>query len=456
MIIEEKDIQYSRLAAGDSCGRIFIYNGRLMRGIYAEHVDAVKEMFSSGLVCELIEKRMLPNTSVTDMQTDLYPLILEHEKIEVVSYGFEWTIHMYLDAASLIKDLVGILEKYGYILWDCHTDNILFDKGKPIYVDFGSFVKKEKSADGRVFPFDNYIKDYVRIPQMLTHRGDLTRYILKNTTIYSLLDFDNYYFGLKTNKFRMKLKEIMYKVKKKGTRCFKFYAVMRRNYLFGLTLRIIRNGAAKGRWSGYTSINENMLYGGNQDDLPDQRFRNVLDVIKSLDVSSVYEWGGNSGYFAILACKENKSISKYICSDFDDYSMDKLYEFIKKYGSEYGYLKKISPIVADFYDAVSLTEKNGAKRYQCDLVIALAITHHLLLAQYVDVDAMFEAMASYTKKYIIIEFMPLGLWGGGEEYPEVPKFYNLDWFKEHMECYFRIKEVRTLNKNRIMLFGEKI
>ena len=60
-----------------------------------------------------------------------------------------------------------------------------------------------------------------------------------------------------------------------------------------------------------------------------------------------------------------------------------------------------------------------------------------------------------TKKYIIVEFMPLGLWNG-ETAPELPEWYTLDWFLDNLKKYFNILKIEQTEINRIAILGELI
>lgn len=77
--------------------------------------------------------------------------------------------------------------------------------------------------------------------------------------------------------------------------------------------------------------------------------------------------------------------------------------------------------------------KMPAQRLGADIVIALAVTHHLILTQKVKLDTIVELLYSYSKRYVIVEFMPLGLWSEGATDVEVPDWYNLDWFIDGMK-----------------------
>jgi hypothetical protein len=61
-----------------------------------------------------------------------------------------------------------------------------------------------------------------------------------------------------------------------------------------------------------------------------------------------------------------------------------------------------------------------------DVVFALALTHHLILSQNYDIHAIFSTISMYSRKYVYIEFCPLGLWSNGKA-PPFPDWYNEAW-----------------------------
>ena len=93
------------------------------------------------------------------------------------------------------------------------------------------------------------------------------------------------------------------------------------------------------------------------------------------------------------------------------------------------------------------------KRFASDVVIALALTHHLILRHDIRIDIIFEMFAKYTKKYILVEFMPLGLWDG-KYAPPLPAWYSIDYFRRAFEKYYNIILEEQLEKNRILFFGK--
>ena len=121
--------------------------------------------------------------------------------------------------------------------------------------------------------------------------------------------------------------------------------------------------------------------------------------------------------------------------------------------------KHILPILLDVMCDLSLFGYENCfpyseGRYKSDAVVALALTHHLLLSQNLSIDYIFWIMAKYTRRYACIEFMPLGLWAEGSDLPPVPSWYTVDWFRENFKRYFRLHLEEKLEKNRILFCGE--
>jgi hypothetical protein len=64
-------------------------------------------------------------------------------------------------------------------------------------------------------------------------------------------------------------------------------------------------------------------------------------------------------------------------------------------------------------------------------------------------------MERLTNKYVIVEFMPLGLYSGEENVtPTLPDFYTLDWFKGVFSDHFTYIHDEKLEKNRHVFIGE--
>ena len=136
------------------------------------------------------------------------------------------------------------------------------------------------------------------------------------------------------------------------------------------------------------------------------RFNRIISIIKGFEIKSVLELGGNQGVLSRLLL-ERTNIENVICTDYDDLAVETCYLNSKKY-------KNLTvanlDIVLPFFQA---REESPATRFKSDAVLALALTHHLILTEGISIDDILQTISMYSKRYVFIEFMPLGLWDCG-------------------------------------------
>src|SRR5690606_22761135 len=119
------------------------------------------------------------------------------------------------------------------------------------------------------------------------------------------------------------------------------------------------------------------------------------------------------------------------CSDYDENAVDLMYSMNK--GNE-----SLSPVLMNFLFPNTTSFTFPPKdRFQSDLVVALAVTHHILLTQNIPVEFLLASLKGLTKKYIAVEFMPLGLWDGKVSRP-IPEWYNVEWFRKTFNTEFKL------------------
>ena len=121
--------------------RVCTARGRIFRIIPESYVPAVKEFLASELFKELLEHHYIPKTSISlEVEHADGDLVLEHEKLFKTSPN-EWSYTQFKDAAIFLLELQKLCIKHGYYISDAHLNNIVFDHGHPVFLDFGSFVK---------------------------------------------------------------------------------------------------------------------------------------------------------------------------------------------------------------------------------------------------------------------------------------------------------------------------
>uniref|UniRef100_UPI0035AD8064 hypothetical protein n=1 Tax=Acinetobacter sp. TaxID=472 RepID=UPI0035AD8064 len=141
--ISEDGIIRSNLSVVDDIGTVYIGEEYIYRVINFDHVNDVKKLLDSGLIKELTSRGIFPKTEISKKQINGDEFVLQHEKISRVIYPFEWSPEMLRKAALCVLEVNECANKYGYELKDAHPYNILFKYNQPMFVDFGSIVKRK-------------------------------------------------------------------------------------------------------------------------------------------------------------------------------------------------------------------------------------------------------------------------------------------------------------------------
>lgn len=127
----------------DEIGNVYRYQGEIIRIINKKAERYVRQLFGCGLIEELIEKKLFVDTIISEYCLQDNQMVLIHKTIFPQTVSTQWSFCMQKDAALLVLQMNQVCWKYGYELKDCHQFNILFDGCKPVYVDFGSIVKRK-------------------------------------------------------------------------------------------------------------------------------------------------------------------------------------------------------------------------------------------------------------------------------------------------------------------------
>jgi SAM-dependent methyltransferase len=140
--------------------------------------------------------------------------------------------------------------------------------------------------------------------------------------------------------------------------------------------------------------------------------KNVFKIIKTYRPKSVLDLGCNTGWFSFLAAKNGSSV---IAIDNDESCVDKIYLHTKKNNFN------ILPLVMSFEDlhkhkyGIPVKKNTKSKilfsspisRFQSDMVMCLALSHHLILGNGLSIKKIFEDLSLLTKKYLVFEFVDL-------------------------------------------------
>lgn len=469
MRVDKKDLKYLQKRRRDDVGEVFEYKNKILRGIFYGKDNLIINMFKDGFLKELMEKELIPETRITSFEVDGYALVLEHKRIDIITYPQEWTFEMLKDSALLVLQIAKIAKRYGYNMKDCHGLNILIDRYKPLFIDLGSFHFNKNGVTGWE-PFQEFLRFYYYplsmwaeglsfISKMSIFSGNLTPhveyYIYKSPlfrclpfswksclinlllapSILACLDYEKI-----EKKVSNKFKKSALKFSKKIVNISNISLAQNLNKLEN-KIKNIKRKKYQSIWSDYhAKISKK-----------EKRFERIIQLINLYfkDAKTAIDIGGNQGKFSKKILKET-NIERVICLDFDENAID------------YGYLRNKEEKLNIFFvnynfmaPIIKSTYPPPWERFKSDVCIGLALLHHLLLGQGFSLEDILVEFKKYTNKYICIEFMPRGLWTYemGNNY-NVPSWYNTNWFEKYFNKHFEVLHKEQLAENYIVYLGK--
>lgn len=316
-----------------------------------------------------------------------------------------------LSCARLWLEINDALRVHGLCLGDAHLGNFGFDSRlKPIWLDLDSIIPIRHGAEG----FIEFRRTFVR-PLIAMRRwpsiAPLIRLGIGKITATSF-------------RAMSKLPSLSYRGYEVSSGIPVYLSrKVRFGEMFGRGLRLILlrlNGALLPRsrkgprtdWAHYI----------RQSPYDTSKISNREEVVarvgESPELRTVLDLGGNEGRFAWLVAKE-KSFVHLV--DTEDSAISTFCEHIANLSNETSDLIERPAFLAQVGDIKSVSGKY-------DLVLMLALTHHLVLSQHWSFNQVAEFAKSLTKHTLLIEFMPNGVGAMQSTYPLLPEWYTEEEF----------------------------
>jgi len=470
--MEISDVSFSPKSMVDDFGRVFFFQGKVYRAIFPANENYCHQLLNSPLFIELQEKELIPDTKISDLKLTDYNLILEHEKLVEIQQH-EWSFEMFKSAALMVLNVNNICNKYGYELKDAHTFNVLFRGVNPVWVDLGSIAPIRRKNEWIAYdeflsvfylPIqfylqnDNYIvrklveSNFYRMQtapfQQLWDSG-LINLLQKKPFLYQLY-FRNILlkvsdrYNSHVNRFVRRFNKYYHKLFNKPAKLFVYRKKTRNVAEITSYLKHSVLTPMISQWSNYHKSN----YELNGEVVVSDRFKRLIELLTNYcsDAKSSIDLAGNEGFFSSLLL-QNTRLEKVLLTDYDANAIDVAFKTFEQRPDN-----RASVALLNFMFTPAL--KETTTRFKSDIVIALAVTHHLILTQQFAIQTIFERLKLYSNKYVVVEFMPLGLWSiHTKEGSVVPDWYNQKWFEMNFNKYFTLLHVEQLEENRIVYIG---
>lgn len=435
-ILSLNEVTFSASSLVDEVGKVFFFGGRVFRAIYTEqHARFFKEILSSAWISDVFQAGLVETWVPDDLTLDGTELVLEHQYIPYALHPAECTAYMHwLSAKTMVKVNLE-LSHHGMVLKDAHPWNLMFHKGSPVFVDFGSIDRAVEISYGWLDEF----RRYFAVPIWLSFRikgGFSEEYRREHLTGFGLKLFDLFFF----RKIIFRSLSKLYKYHKKTSLFF----IEIDKWLEAYKPKIEK----KEYWSSYTQSGDI----GNPLNPITPKHKFVYEILTRERPRKVLDCAANKGFYSELAASLGASV---IAFDYEPYCVDSCLESTQMKGLD------ITPALMNFLhptppSGLGLLCEDAYHRLKSDIVLALGIVHHICIAQAIPVSIFCEICMNYAEHGVIIEFVdPLdkhvAAWN-----KSIPNDYSLDGLSRYFMKKFPNRIVSDLSTtdgiNRVIAY----
>ena len=404
---------YEKGSFRDPAGKIYYNDNRVFRKLSTLGVNRFLKLKESGIISKSIKEGYLIDTheikNENNFNTNNKELILEHDKIDYISYPYEWSFSQLKDAAIFHLDFHLFLLKNEATLVDASAYNIQFIGSKLKFIDVLSIKEYNEGEywQGHKQFCENFLNPLILkskkgIKFNNWFKGNLEG--IQTSELNNLLNiFDKFSYNIFVHVHLLNKLEEKYtskktlkpinKVKNKITKK-NFMAMLSQLRRFILKLEDKKSITI---WDGYSTNNS---YSSEEEN---KKKDLVAKFSKKNNFSLIADLGCNDGDYSILCLKNG--CEKVIGFDFDINAIDKAYKSASK--------EKLN-FLPLFFDASNPSanigwyqnERKGfIERANFNAIIALAFEHHLAIAKNIPLGDVVSWLVSLAPSGLI-EFVP--------------------------------------------------
>jgi len=399
----------------DRIGRVFEEDGEIYRAVtakglrewdYASSLSFVQSAMQAG---SIVQTNVESSAQMLESLSSAWAGMLHHERIPIVTYAYEWSFSMLRDAALLQLKLMQQALAEDAIFKDATPFNIQFRGTQPIFIDTPSIVQLQPGGlwDGyrqfcQMFLYPLMLQAYRGVDFQPFLRGRLDG--ISPQQFNALISFrDLFRKGVLAHVFlHSKMRRSQEPTSKEriddSLRESGFQKELIQNNVSGLTKLIQKlNWAPKAStWSDYDAESDPVRL----DAAAKESF--VSEVVASSQWQQTWDIGCNLGRYSRIAAKHSDLV---VALDSDHLTIDRLYKALQQEG-----LKNITPLVYDPADPSPnlgwrcLERVRFADRGQPDLILFLAVIHHLVFSGNLLLHDLIDWLAEQNSA-VVIEFV---------------------------------------------------
>jgi len=453
MIIEPNNISYR-----DTAARVVKKASVYYRYIFHEYKAEYDYLMQSGLYVELTQKGLLIEHQEIQIDTDdpkVYKLLYPTQ-IPFQSYPFEWSYTQWRKAILGYLRINHLALKYGMILKDATPYNFYLTRGKAVMFDTSSFMFFKENDQW--VAYRQFCEEFLSPVALMHYNGaewsKLTMVNLRgiplsfaskqlpikswfNLTTVLHIHLHSKYSGInKTDGDKSNIN--------KGFTLEKIKSLQK--MIFNTISKWEKPHQFVNHWSTYYENDiESQEYLNNKE----ATIRKWLEIINP---KSVIDLGANTGKFSFIAAEYAERV---ISLEADEKCVDKIEKNIsiknRNVFTMLGNVAEPSPTIG----FLNMGTESIYKRGSSDVVLGLALVHHLHISNRLSFEQISLIFASFSHKFLIVEFIPID----DNKVQILIKNksinlmdYNEDHFIKRFSSWFFIKEVISLNDTGRRLF----
>lgn len=399
----------------DPSGFLYLHDGVLLRQVNRVYKDDYDRLVQSGLLKSLVDKGWLIDHEELDLTLGFSPdahKILKPHPLRFISYPYEWCFSQLQDAALLTLAIQKEALKHGMSLKDASAYNIQFMKGKPIFIDLLSFetLKKQKAW----VAYRQYCQHFLAPLLLMSHKDvrlsqllkgfidgiplDLTSSLLPYHTWArpSVLTHIHLHAWSQKRFSKMTVPEDDINGKENGKANIK---------AMGYIIESLERAVERLKWKVSGSAwgdyyKESSHYSSAA---MSQKKAFVENAISLIAPKFVWDLGANTGFFSHLIASRG---IETLAFDIDPACIEKNYHQCKREN-----ITNVLPLTMDLTNpSPSIGWENNerkalANRGPADMIVALALIHHLGISNNVPLDRIAKYFSQLGRS-LIIEFIP--------------------------------------------------
>ncbi len=413
----------------DPGGRCFTWGNRILRTVNPAALAEIEPFLSTSRAAELVERQQLISTRQLSA-ADLDELrrsegfeqfgpehgigaVFEHERVEFPSYAYEWPPEMLYAAGMLTLDLAQACLADGYSLKDATPYNVLFRGSKPVFIDVLSFEHRVP-GDPIWKPDAQFCRNFLLPLLAYKHWGIRPADVfakhrdgLEPGDVYRLCGPVRRFLP----PFLTQVSLATWLSRKNGQKAIYRDHILQNHEqarfildsLFNRLRRSLqRTEPESGRPTVWSDYQDSCSYTDANFAAKEEFVNNALTEFRP---GRVLDIGCNTGHFSDLAARAG---AKVVAIDSDLGCIGALWRQASDQNRE------ILPLVVDLGRP---SPAEGWRNRECasfleratgafDMVLMLAVLHHLLVTERIPLDEVLDLAAELTTDFLIIEFVP--------------------------------------------------